>query len=147
MVQGGNDESRTFTVTALGNAFLGLTAKPHRLTGIDVHEPDWFVPLPGVRYLHNLFQPAALVKAAREYWPNPPAREAQLVVFNGLEAVMVHFPKQLKALSARCLVIVAEAGGIKPSLLKRCSAGPLHILTVSKHPENSKSIAVGVEAI
>lgn len=147
LVQGGNDESRTFVVAALGNAFLDLTAKPRSLVGIDVHEPDWFVPLPGVHYLHNLFQPAKLLEAAREHWPMAQKSEAQLVVLNGLEAVLVHFRKHLKALSGRCPVIISEAGHIKPALLKRNSSGPIHIITVNKHPENSKGIAVVVEAI
>jgi hypothetical protein len=147
LVQGGNDENRTFVITAMGNAFLDLTARPHRLSGIDIHEPDWFVPLPGVCYLHNILLPAKVVQAVREYWPSPPAHGAHLVVLNGLEAVMAHFGKQVRALSARCPVIIAETGIIKPALLKRCSAGPIHIITVGKHSENSKGIAVAVEAI
>jgi hypothetical protein len=147
LVQGGNDESRTFLVAALGNAFLDLTARPHSLTGIDIHEPDWFAPLPGVCYLHNMFQPAKVLEAVREHWPSTQLHGAQLIVLNGLEVVLVDFCKQLKALTARCLVIVSETGSIKPALLKRCSAGPIHLVTVSAHPENSKGIAVVVETI
>lgn len=146
-IQGGNDESRTFLLTAMGYAFLGLTARPHRLVGLDAHEPDWFVPLPGVRYLPNMFQPAKLLQAAKDNWPKVQFSGARLVVFNGTGVVLGGFHRQVKSLTGRCSVIVAEAAQLKPSLVKRASHGPVHIVTVSKHPENGKGIDVAIEAI
>jgi hypothetical protein len=146
-VQGGNDEYRTFLVTAMGHAFLGLTARPHQLAGLDAHEPDWFVPLPGVRYFNNLFQPEKLLESARENWPKVQARGSQLIVINAMGIVAGNFQQQIKALTARHPVIIAEAAQLKPSLLKKASHGPVHIVTVSKHPENAKGIAIAIEAI
>jgi hypothetical protein len=147
IVQGANDESRTFMLTTLGHAFLGLTASPHSLLGLDAHEPDWFVPLPGVRYFGNLFQPAQLLQAARDNWPKLQTRGAKLVLLNAIGVLMADFRRPIKALTARCPVIIAEAAQVKPSLLKRASHGPVHIITVSKHPENAKGIAVSIEAL
>jgi hypothetical protein len=147
IVQGSNDESRTFMLTALGHAFLGLTASPHGLVGLDAHESDWFVPLPGVRYLDNLFQPAKLLQAARDNWPKVQARGTQLVLLNAIGVLMADFQRPIKALTARCPVIIAEAAQIKPSLLKRASHGPVHIVTVYKHPENAKGIALNIDVL
>jgi hypothetical protein len=146
-IQGGDDESRTLLLTAMGHAFLGLTARPHGLAGLDAHEPDWFVPLPGVRYLRNLFQPVALLQVAKDNWPKFLASGSQLVVFNAMGVMMGDFHRQIKALTVRCPVIVADAAQVKPSVLKRASRGPIHIITVSKHPENSKGIAIALEAL
>jgi hypothetical protein len=145
-IQGGNDESRTFVLTAMGHAFLGLTARPHRLAGLDAHEPDWFVPLPGVRYFPNLFQPAKLLQAAGDNWPTVQFSGSRLVVLNAMGVVIGGFHRQIKTLTSRCPVIVAEAAQLKPSLLKQASQGPLHIISVFKHLENAKGIAVAIEA-
>jgi hypothetical protein len=145
-IQGGDDESRTFLLTAMGHAFLGLTARTHTLAGLDAHEPDWFVPLPGVRYLRNLFQPAELRQVARDNWPELPAGGSQLAVFNAMGVMLGDFQRQIKALTVGCPVIVAEEAQVKPSVLKRASRGPVHIITISKHPDNGKGIAVGLEA-
>lgn len=146
-IQGANDELRTFLLTALGHAFLALTAKPHALTGLDAHEPDWFVPLPGVRYFGNLFQAAKLLQAARDNWPEVQARGAQLVVLNAMGVGIADFHRQIKALTAGGPVLIAEAAHVKPSLLKRASHGPVHIVTVSKLPEDVRGITITIESI
>jgi len=146
VIQGASDESRTFLVTALGHAFLSLTARPHRVVGLDAHEPDWFVPVPGVRYFRNLFEPAQLLQAARQNWPKVHAHSSQLVVLNAMGVALADFQRQIKALTVSCPVVIAEAAQLKPSLLKSATHGPLHIVTVSKHPENAKGIAIVIEA-
>jgi hypothetical protein len=146
-IQGSDDESRTFVLTALGQAFLGLTERPHQLAGLDAHKPDWFVPLPGVRYLGNLFQPVKLLQAARDHWPKVQARGARLVVLNTIGVLAADLQRQIKPLTASCPVIVAEAAPVKPAVLKRAAHGPVHIITLAKPPENAKGIALTIEAI
>jgi hypothetical protein len=146
-IQGGTDESRTFLATAMGHAFLSLTTKPHRVVGLDAHEPDWFVPLPGVRYFRNLFQPAQRLKAAKENWPKLQGRSPQLVVLNAMGVAFADFRRQIKGITTGCPVVIAEAAQIKPSLLKRATHGPLHIITISKSPEDTNGIAISIEAI
>ena len=146
-IQGGNDESRTFLLTAMGHTFLGLTARPHELVGLDAHEPDWFVPLPGMRYLHNLFQPVELLRVAKESWPKVPVGGSQLVLLNAMSILMGDFQEQIKILSARCPVIIADAAQVKSSVLKHASRGPVDIVTVSQHPENGKGIALALKAL
>jgi hypothetical protein len=147
VIQGGNDESRTFLVAAMGHSYLGLTERPHRVAGLDVHATDWFVPVPGVHYLNNLFQADRLREAAFANWPEVPVRGTQLVLLNGISCALVDFQSRLRALTAKCPVIIAEVASIKPSLLKRTAHGPIHVITVSKHPDNGKGIAVAIEAI
>lgn len=146
-IQGGNDESRTFLLSAIGYTFLSLTARPHRLVGLDAHEPDWFVPLPGVHYLGNLFHPAKLLQAARDNWPKLQVPETHLVVLNATGVLMADFQRQIRALTARCSVVVAEAAPVKPSLVKKVSHGPVHIVSVSMYPDNGKGIGIGIETV
>jgi hypothetical protein len=146
-VQNGTDETRTFIVNAMANAFLGLKGRPRCVAGLDAHKPDWFVPLPGVKYFANLFQPGKQLEAARENWPKVQARGWNLVVLNGMGIVaMPDFQRRIKELTGSCPLMIAEAAHVKPSLLKRASQGPVYIVSVSRHPDNAKGIAVDIEA-
>ena len=145
-LQGGDDEDRTFVLTALGHAFLELTARPHTLTGLDAHEPDWFVPLPGVTYLGNLFPPRELLRAAREHWPKMAGSGAQMTVFNALGVMLGEFQRALQALTAQSLVIIADSARIKPAVLKRASRGPVQIITLSQHPDDNQRQILSLEA-
>jgi hypothetical protein len=147
VIQGQSDESRTFLLTALGHAYLGLTDRPHQLLGIDAHEPDWFVPLPGVCYLHNTFHPVELLNAVKANWPATRVGGLRLVVFNGVWPALVSRQRQFRALTKQCSVILAVEGSIMPSVLKGLSGGVLQLVTVSKHPENGKGIAVEINVI
>lgn len=146
-IQGGSDENRTFVLTALGNAFLSLTKRPHRLAGLDAHQPDWFVPLPGVRYLGNLFHPLKLQQAVKDNWPKLHEGGTQLIVLNMIGVLASDLQTQIKPFTALCPVLVAEAAQVKASVLKRAAKGPIHVVAVANHPENAKRIALTIEAV
>jgi hypothetical protein len=100
-----------------------------------------------VHYFHNLFHPMHLREAVEQNWPEVHSGKGQLVVLNGIWSAVPTFHKRLWELTARCTVLVADAGGIKPSLLKRMARGPIHLITVSRPPENDNGILVSIEAV
>jgi hypothetical protein len=54
------------------------------------------------------------------------------------------FQRQIKVLTSRCPVIVAEAAQVKLSVLRRASRGSVHVATVCTHPD--KTVAVALES-
>lgn len=146
-IQGGSDETRTFLVAALGHSFLALTQRPHQVLGLDAHEPDWFVPVPGVTYLGNTFSPALLAQTVREHWPQAKSGRAQLFLLNAIWPAVPECQKPISALTDIGMVVVAANGPIKPSLVKKLARGPLHILTLAKHPESDRSIEFTFEGV
>src|SRR5579859_1985778 len=60
-IVGGNSSQRTLLIGVLGNSYLKEGNGRRSLAGWDVHEPSWFVPLPGVLYLpHSMKEPPNL---------------------------------------------------------------------------------------
>lgn len=146
-IQGGNDEHKTFLATAMGHSFLRLTARPHVIAGIDIHEPDWFVPVPGVVYLHNIFGHDQLREAVHAHWPRLRPNQNQLILLNGIWPVAAEFQPEIRNLTGSGCVVLTNGGPIKPSLLKKMTRDPVHILTVSKDPDNLQRISVGIEVV
>jgi hypothetical protein len=93
-IQGDNDERRTFLIAALGHSFLNLTQPPRRVLGLDVHAADWFVPVPGVDYLGNIFEPDRLRREAQRAWPQIRHGENSLVLLNGVWGALLEFHGQ-----------------------------------------------------
>ena len=144
-IQGGNDENRTFLLTAMGHSFLGLTERPHRVGGIDVHDPDWFVPVTGVHYLGNVFQIAQVQEAARGLWSEIRAGKTRLVLLNLIWSTVPELQYQIRALARQCPVIVADAVPMKPAQLRHLVTSA-NLITVSPSPENKKGILVELQA-
>ena len=59
VVQGGSEGLRTFVVTPLGHARGMLEPERRQVCGIDIHEPDWFVPVDGVTHFQTCSSLAA----------------------------------------------------------------------------------------
>jgi hypothetical protein len=146
-IQGGSDEARTFLLTALGNAFLAVTERPRSVAGFDVHAPDWFVPVPGLKYLHNLFHPALLREAIRQGWPQVASGKVQLICLNGIWTVMPDMQKEILALAARFPVVVADASIIEASRLRKNVAAPANLVTVAEGHGTDKGILVAIQAL
>ena len=112
------------------------------LSGLDAHHPDWFVPLPGVRYLDNECRPQRARDEIRRLWPIfsgttggmvllnapclPSAEEIEAVALASIlvltvkaEAEIVQIRRQIRAESA-----LIKAGGIAGGSI-RLEVGPL----------------------
>jgi len=111
-IEGGSEEERTFLITALSHSFSMLRWPSDRVLGMDVHACDWFVPVSGVVYLHNLLQRDELLRAAQTAWPSLRTGETPLVMFNGLWSILPEFQEKIRELSGHCHVLVADQASI-----------------------------------
>jgi hypothetical protein len=135
-VQGGNDEKRTLFITALGHSFLAHTKPPRRVLGLDVHAPDWFVPVPGVVYLDNTFAREEIGRALQAIWPQLRNAEAPLVIFNGMWSVLPELEEKMRALGAHCHVLVAGESNTEAKQLAGHSPSRTSVITLSvKEPK------------
>lgn len=135
VIQGGTDESRTILISALANTFLALTERPRRVNGIDIHDPDWFVPVPGVTYLHNLIQPASLEEAVSRLWPFLCMGRNNLVLLNGVFSRLPKFENGIRMLLAHQTVIVADTDPVKILRSGKKEKAPVYLVTVDEEPE------------
>lgn len=145
-VQGGSDESRTFVCSALANTFLALTERPRRVRGIDVHAPDWFVPVPGVTYLNNLFHSVALQVEVNHLWPSLYVGRSSLVLLNGVWSKVPEFQTRILALAHEHPVIIADEISRKALRFRRKTTVFNHLITVADEPE-TRSISVKITTI
>lgn len=136
VIQGATDESRTFLISALANTFLAVTERPRRVKGIDIHDPDWFVPVPGVTYLHNLIQPASMQEAVRRLWPSFCTGRTNFVLLNGVLSRLPEFAKKICMLLAHQTVVVADTGPVKISRRGKKAKAPVYVVMLHEEPEN-----------
>jgi transcriptional regulator with XRE-family HTH domain len=83
LIQGVQESWLTFVATALGHDARRLSGlRP--VLGLDVHKPDWFVPVPGIKYLNNLLRPSSISEELEQFWPKAANRKGAFVIFNGV---------------------------------------------------------------
>jgi len=146
-IQGGSAEARTFLLTALAHSFLAMTERPRRVAGFDVHEADWFVLVPGLTYLHNVFHPALLRQALRQGWKQVGSNKVQLICLNGIWTVLPEMQKEILAMAARFPVVVADAATIDPYRLEKELKAPANLVTVSQDPNTGSGILIAIQAL
>ena len=133
-------------LVALGNAFRSFTERPHRVGGVDAHEPDWFVPVPGVKYLRNPLHPDEVRAAVRRAWPDIRAGKLDLVLLNTGWAAIQEMRPELPAIAARCHVILAENSVTEPLPSGRRRLHPANLITLTPGPGSRDGILAGIQA-
>ena len=109
VVHGGNAGLRTFVASALGHQIQLAESGGHSVSGIDVHQPDWFVPVDGVIYLNNLLVPKMLRSAILNAWQRMESEApSRLVLFNGIHMVKDSFSAKILQAARASHVIVAD---------------------------------------
>jgi hypothetical protein len=141
VVQGGNEGLRTFLVTALGHTCGVLEPERRRVCGIDVHEPDWFVPIEDVIYLHNLLDPSRLRECLHRAWPAIAEMKSRLTILNGIWVVAHDLEGEINQLALRRHVVVADEIRFRVEDLARRGIGPIHVLTVNEEKESRVRVA------
>jgi len=142
LVQGGNDGLRTFLITALGHSCGTLEPERRQVCGIDVHEPDWFVPVDGVVYLHNLLDPSRMREGVHRAWPAIAEMKSRLTILNGVWSKVRDLEAEINQLSLRRHVIVADETRFKPEDPARRDAKPTHVLSAAEEKEGRIRIVV-----
>ena len=145
-IQGGHAEGRTYLLTALGHAYLARTAHPRRVAGFEVHQPDWFVPVPGVECLPDLFPPALIKAAVRRGWPKVVAGRNKLVLLNGIWSALPALRPEIVAASSRFPVLVADAAWLPPGPRAKGFKSGVNLVTVSQDPAGGNGLLVEIHA-
>jgi hypothetical protein len=142
IIKGGNDSLRTFVVSALCHSKSILQAERRVAWGLDIHQPDWFVPVEGVIYLNNLLDPLRLTECVNRHWSIQFTAGVQIVILNGVWSATQRLEQQIAELGARCHLIVADEQIIKIEDQWRRTKAPIHVLTLSEEKESR--IRVGI---
>lgn len=141
LVVGGTDEQRTFLVSALGHMFCRIDRRHRTAVGIDLHDPDWFVPVDTMFYVRG---PADLAHASglvRRLWPEILNTKNPVVLLNGVWSIFPDLREEILSMAERKHVILAD----QQIFVARTALGPehpLHTISVSTARENSNWIAV-----
>lgn len=146
-IQGGNEEARTFVITALAHSFWSLTKAPRRVMGLDAHSPDWFVPVPGVVYLNNLLRRDELVRAVEAAWPSLRDGEGPLLAFNELWSALPDLQGKISELAERCHVLVADGSSIDVRQPSRRLPARTNVITISAAVPQSGAIGIEIRAL
>ena len=141
LVTGGTDEQRTFLLTALGHAFCRLDRQHRAAAGIDLHEPDWFVPVEGLFYLKGPADPVHADEPVRQTWPEIIRANEPLILLNGLWSAFPDLRSGILSLASRKHVVVADQQ-ISVARAQLPVEHPLHIVSVSAVRENAGWIGV-----
>ena len=145
LIQGGSESSRTFLITALGHECGMLSAASRGVCGIDVHEPDWFVPVGGVVYLNNLMDPTSVRECVHRHWPPIASAKRRLIVLNGIWAATQGLHGEIVELAAESHVLVADDFPTRQDDLARRAPRPSHVLTVTE--ERDARIRVAIQCL
>lgn len=145
-VTGGNEQQRTFLLTALGHNFCRTDRLHQTPAGIDVHEPTWFVPIESMLYLRQLCNNGLSLAAVRKVWPNVRSSKAPLILLNGVWSMAPDLRKEIISLAVTRHVIVAEQDVPTSSEPFLRTANPIHTLKVSNSRENPSWLVVSFEA-
>jgi hypothetical protein len=124
VVQGGNGETRTFVCHALANERVGSL-------GLDVHQPDWFVPATHVRCLDNPVD-ATTVSAVTDRWVKQMGRrKGQLMLFNGLLGIAPTLRSRLLNLARDHHVVLGDDLKLTSAQAAALPVRPMHLLTLT----------------
>ena len=143
LVRGQNDDLNTFVITALGHSFGQAQHHRGRICGLDIHNPDWFVPLPNVTYLNNAVTPAQIRMAAEKVWPALNDLKRGMIVLNGTWTHLPDLANKTRAMSADCHVLATELSRPKTISPSSLTSG-MRVVTVTNAARDSDNIHVEV---
>lgn len=145
-IEGESDEAKTLLFTALGHAFLFLTERPRRVCGIDRHDSDWFVPVPGLFYCRNEHDQKQLREAVNRVWPEMEKGRHRLVMLNGVWEVIPDLHPAILDIAVRNPVVVTLASGTRLRRRKHPNV-PVHLITITEDRQRGQGARIGITAI
>jgi hypothetical protein len=142
VIQGGTEGLRTFLVTAMGHTCTMLEPERRRVCGIDAHEPDWFVPVEDVTYLHNMLDPVRLRESTRKAWPILAEMRSRLTILNGVWPAVRELREEMNQLALRRHLLLSDETRFRPEDLLQRGITPTHLLTVIEEKENRIRVTI-----
>jgi hypothetical protein len=146
-IQGAPEHMRTFLMNALGNSASSLELKKAAVAGVDIHQPDQFVPVIGLTYLGNLLRAGEIERQFKQLWPTVRATRARLVLLNDIWRRVPALQPEIMDLARTSHVVVADALALKPGDLAGRALAPTHLVAVSPAREQPAWIRVEIQAI
>jgi len=143
IVTGGSDWARTRIVTALGHDWSSLHWRRTPPTGIDLHRPTDFVPVPMVRYLDPAIKRDQIRTLSLSVLPRLVTSRSRLLLFNGVWSRVPEIHQNLLRSAAIKHIVLAEAIVPPPQELATTSALAIDVLTVEVN--DSRKAAARVE--
>jgi transcriptional regulator with XRE-family HTH domain len=137
----GSDSLRTLLFTALGHSICEASPRHNSVQGIDIHTPDWFVPVPGISYVTRP------VKGSQRHDLNsirPRQMHAGVLMLNGVVSLMPEWQGRAFSLLNTQHVIIADEVDWKKELQKMGakSNAPIHILDIDETDSGRISITI-----
>jgi hypothetical protein len=133
-IQGGSDVSRTTLFTALARSFLQMSViKKSALSGIDLHVPDWFVPVENLVYLPPLTDRNKMALGIEKGWRE--ANEGRWRMFNGVWSLVPDHQRKLLIAAESRHVVVSDTTAFSVSQLRKIFKGarcPIRLLNLSE---------------
>jgi hypothetical protein len=142
VVSGALASLRTFLITAFGHTFPQLDRRHRMPVGVDIHQPDWFVPIETVVYLRSPISRERLRQAVRSVWPEIRNSSAPLLVFNGIWSLFPEYQNEILSWARERHVIIADSTAPAFASVLRQRGIPIHVITVSQLREGSDRIQV-----
>jgi hypothetical protein len=147
-IQGGPEHMRTFLLTALGNSAGSLDLKESSpVAGIDIHRPDYFVPVSGLIYFNNLLLSTEIEREFKRSWPDVCALKPRLVLLNTVWSKIPAMQPAIIDAAGHAHVVVADAFGPKSIERPTHFPGPVHLVTVSPAREQPHWIRVVIQRL
>lgn len=131
LIQGANAGARTFVISALGHQMHMAESGGHSVSGVDVHQPDWFVPVDGVLYLNNAFGSKLVRQAVIAAWNRIQTENTSLVLLNGIWGERNSIWQGVFATAKKSHVVAADESALELPQLAGKVPEPIHLVKVS----------------
>ncbi len=146
LITGGTAHQRTFLLTAFGHSFRRADRLHRGPVGIDLHQPDWFVPVESLTYISaTKHPPAELVHTVGAVWSTLRSSASPLVLLNDVWAAAPRLHNELLTLAVTRHVISADQDVLSGRDLALDRVQPIHVLAVSAARETPSLLAVDVQ--
>ncbi len=127
---------------------MGNSARGNiRACGLDIHQPEEFVPVSGVSYLREGPNSSQLRAVVRELWPNVVGCSAGLVVLNGIWSAVPGFRTRIAAMALKRNVIVADDFGLDVGRLRHWPTVKSSLVTVTFQDRSEQQFEVQIESL
>lgn len=108
MISGSSDSVHSYLISAFGHAWSKMPNKRSLPAGIDLHLPNDFVPVIGIRYLEHSLSSKQVADLVSAIWPRILTAKAPLLLFNGLWSRLPELRGDIQRLTERKHVILAD---------------------------------------
>jgi hypothetical protein len=112
---------------------------------LDIHAPDWFVPVLGVTYLNNELNPGRIREELDGLRPTIVSTKGGLEIFNGALALVSLSNESIQAMARHSHVIIADwqRPRVQPTSLV---AAANHVITVTKSKVPPERLVLSAQA-